>query len=278
MSSNGQGSELKRARVLSLAVHLGSFSDFVRQVITWAEAGQSRYVCAAPVALCMESYYSEDYRRITDEADLVSPDGKPIVWALRKLGHRQQGQVCGPELMPAVCAEAEERGLRVGLYGGSDEELSGLMANLQKRFSKLQISYSYSPPFRPLSEEEDAAICREISASGAEILFVGLGCPKQERWMAAHKGRIPAVMLGVGAAFLFHSGVVERAPESWRKLGLEWLFRLLKEPRRLFKRYLLTNSAYLWHTGFLNPWVLARQQRRFARLYEQRTREDQCSK
>jgi N-acetylglucosaminyldiphosphoundecaprenol N-acetyl-beta-D-mannosaminyltransferase len=145
-----------------------------------------------------------------------------------------------------VCEAAAKEGIPVGLYGGTPAALETLQRAYRERFSRLQIAYAYSPPFRPLTTEEDEAVVQAINASGARILFVGLGCPKQELWVAEHRGRVRAVMMAVGAAFDFHSGRVRQSPRWMQRAGLEWLFRLLMEPRRLWRRYLKHNPRFVW--------------------------------
>ncbi|WP_155982915.1 WecB/TagA/CpsF family glycosyltransferase [Thermus aquaticus] len=222
-----------------------SYEEATEKVLAWAAAGESRYVCVANVHMVMEAHDDPSFRALVNAADLVTPDGMPLVWMLRKLGYPHQERVCGPELTSRVCAEAARRGVPVGLYGGHPEALEALVRNLSARFPGLRVVYAYSPPFRPLTPEEDERVTEEINASGARILFVGLGCPKQEWWMAEHKGRVRAVMLGVGAAFDFHAGRVRQAPVWMQRAGLEWLFRLVQEPRRLWRRYLKHNPRFL---------------------------------
>jgi N-acetylglucosaminyldiphosphoundecaprenol N-acetyl-beta-D-mannosaminyltransferase len=153
--------------------------------------------------------------------------------------------VYGPDLTLAVCRAAAEEGIPVGFYGSTDETLSRLIPVMTEQFPGLDVAYRYSPPFRSTTESEDASEVRAIEASGARILFVGLGCPKQEKWVIAHKGRVPCVMLAVGAAFDFHAGTVKQAPGWMQRLGLEWMFRFMREPRRLWKRYLKHNPRYV---------------------------------
>jgi N-acetylglucosaminyldiphosphoundecaprenol N-acetyl-beta-D-mannosaminyltransferase len=178
-------------------------------------------------------------------ADLVTPDGMPLVWGLRLLGHRCASRVYGPDLMPLALEMAASNGFRVGLYGGSPDALNRLRRVASNRFPNLEVSYAYSPPFRPLTADEDERIVDEINGSGATILFIGLSTPKQEYWMAEHKGRIPAVMIGVGAAFDFLAGAKRQAPRWMMRIGMEWFFRLLTEPRRLWKRYLKHNPRFV---------------------------------
>jgi N-acetylglucosaminyldiphosphoundecaprenol N-acetyl-beta-D-mannosaminyltransferase len=192
----------------------------------------------------METYDCVTLRQGANDADLVTPDGRPLLWALKALGVKDVSQVRGTDLMTHVIERATRENVPIGLYGGTPESLEILVEVLQARFPGIQIACRISPPFRPLTLEEDEAVTREIVASGARILFVGIGCPKQEKWMFEHKGRIPAVMLGVGAAFDFHAGRVRQAPRWTQAAGLEWLYRLLMDPRRLWKRYAKNNPRF----------------------------------
>jgi N-acetylglucosaminyldiphosphoundecaprenol N-acetyl-beta-D-mannosaminyltransferase len=193
----------------------------------------------------MEAYDSEDFRSLINKADLVTPDGMPIVFMLRILGLNGQKRVYGPTLMKNICEASVQRGIPVGFYGGTPETLRGLVHNLTGQIPNLKISYAYSPPFHPLTIEEDEALVKEINFSGTQILFVGLGCPKQERWMFAHRNRVKPVMIGVGAGFDFFAGTKKQAPKWMMRIGLEWLFRLFMEPKRLWRRYLYNNPRFL---------------------------------
>ena len=233
--------------ILKTRVDPVNYEEATRKIIEWAERGESRYVCAATVHMVMEAFDSDEYSRVVNGADLVTADGMPLAWMLRLLGHKGQERCCGPELTLWVTRAAAEKGLPVGFYGSTQDVLKDLIANFSRRFPGLKVAYAYSPPFRPLSPEEDARITEEINNSGTRILFVGLGCPKQERWMARHKGKVKAVMLGVGAAFDFHAGRKPIAPRWMQNAGLEWLFRLYCEPRRLWRRYLYHNPRFLFY-------------------------------
>ena len=178
-------------------------------------------------------------------ADLVTPDGMPLVWIMRAKGARDQERVYGPTLMLHVLETAARESIPVGFYGSGPEVVKQLVKKLHMRYEFLNVAFSYSPPFRAMSPEEDMEIVEQINQSGVRILFVGLGCPKQELWMAEHRGRVRAVMLGVGAAFDFHAGLKPHAPTWLQRLGLEWLFRFLIEPRRLWKRYLYHNPRFI---------------------------------
>ncbi|RYD63472.1 MAG: glycosyltransferase, partial [Verrucomicrobiaceae bacterium] len=168
----------------------------------------------------------------------------PLVWCLRRWGAPIQQQVKGPDLMPFLLRQAAEKGWRVGLYGGNEETLRILSETLPESFPGLRLSYVYSPPYRPLTQDEDQTVCGQIRSAGVQLLFVGLGCPKQERWMSEHRAKLSCVMVGVGAAFSFHAGTVKAAPKQLESMGLEWLYRLCKEPRRLWRRYAKHNPRF----------------------------------
>jgi N-acetylglucosaminyldiphosphoundecaprenol N-acetyl-beta-D-mannosaminyltransferase len=194
----------------------------------------------------MESYDSAEIRQAMNQADLVTPDGMPLVWGLRLLGRRDASRVYGPDLMPLVLERAEREEIPVGFYGASQPVLERLIEIVRARYPNLRVAYAFSPPFRLLTSEEDKQVVGAINGSDTRILFIGLGNPKQEKWMAAHRGRVQAVMVGVGAAFDFFAGSKKQAPRWMMPLGLEWLFRLCTEPHRLWKRYLKHNPRFLW--------------------------------
>lgn len=231
--------------LLGMRVDATSYKDASARITRWAIEGDARYVCAANVHMTMESYDSEGFRSAVNKADLVTPDGMPLVWALRALGIAGQRRVYGPSLMLSVCEKAEAEGLGVGLYGGDREVLRRLKFSLRERFPRLRLCYACSPPFRELSRDEELRIGEEIRGSGAQIVFVALGCPRQELWMHRRSRELPAVLVGVGAAFDFLSGTVRQAPDWMQRVGLEWLYRLASDPRRLWRRYLLNNPRFL---------------------------------
>lgn len=233
------------AYVVGMRVDAGTYETATRKVLEWAREPVPRYVCVANVHMTMEAHDSAEFKAIVNSADMVTSDGVPLVWMLRRLGHPHAERVYGPTLTLHVCEAAAREGVPVGFYGGSPEAVDGLQAELLRRFPDLDVRYAYSPPFRQLTPEEDERVVQDILASGVRVLFVGLGCPKQERWMAAHKDRLPLVQLGVGAAFDFHAGRVKQAPTWMQDRGLEWLFRLAMEPRRLWKRYLYNNPRFV---------------------------------
>lgn len=223
--------------------------DWVRaadKLLGWAGARESRYVCLCNVHVVITASQDKEVRRIVNGADMATPDGMPVAWVLRWLGFLGQERISGPDLVLRVCRAAAEKRVGVFFYGSTPDTLEKLKANLKIRFPELGIAGAYSPPFRALTSEEDQEVIELINSSVAGIVFVGLGCPKQEMWMAEHKGKINAVMLGVGAAFDFHAGTIKRAPKWMRQAGIEWFHRFLQEPRRLWKRYAVTNSLFIW--------------------------------
>ena len=235
----------KARDVIGMRVDATSYEDAARRVVRWAREGRSAYVCVATVHMAMESFDSPAFRRAVNGADLVTPDGRPLVWALGALGVSGASQVRGTDLTTRIVQRAAREGVPIGLYGGTPELLDEFTRVLESRHPGVRVACKIAPPFRLLTPEEDEAVTEEIVASGARILFVGIGCPKQEKWMAEHKGRIPAVMVGVGAAFDFHTGRVRQAPRWMQVAGLEWVFRLLMDPRRLWKRYAKHNPRFV---------------------------------
>jgi len=235
----------RRESVLGVPVCILSWVDAVDYIFCWALRRESRIVCVCDVHSVVTARRNLAHAAAIQGADLVTPDGAPVAWMLRRRGHRDQERISGPDLMWTCCERASQDGTAMFLYGGTATALRSLERRLRTEFPGINVVGALSPPFRDPSAEEDAAIVDMINRSGAGIVWVGLGCPKQEAWMRAHHGRVNAVMVGVGAAFDFHAGVVERAPLWMRRNGLEWLHRLFQDPRRLAKRYLIGNSLFI---------------------------------
>jgi N-acetylglucosaminyldiphosphoundecaprenol N-acetyl-beta-D-mannosaminyltransferase len=241
------GFSCPRVDVLGVPVSAITMAQAVEAIETWITRRTPQYICVTGVHGVMESVRDESLRAIHARAGLVTPDGMPLVWLARRAGQPQVERVYGPDLLLAVCSASLRHGWRHFFYGGAPGVAARMAARLQSRFPGLQIAGEYSPPFHQLSGPEDEAIVRRINASNADLVWVGLSTPKQERWMAAHVGRLTAcVLVGVGAAFDFHAGVKRQAPRWMQRSGLEWLFRLLSEPRRLGPRYLVNNPAFVW--------------------------------
>jgi len=242
-----RGGALASRRVLGMRVDATTYAETADAVIERAEAGAGGMVCVATAHMAIECRDDPALRRAVNSADRVTPDGMSLVWALRHMGIDAASRVYGPSLLPILCARAEARGIAIGFYGGTPEALDALQAELRRRFPRLRMPFAWSPPFRALEPAEDAAARDAIEASGVRILFVGLGCPKQERWMAEHREALSCVLVGVGAAFDFVSGAKAQAPAWMQGAGLEWVFRLGTEPRRLWHRYLVGNTRFLYH-------------------------------
>lgn len=235
----------KGAKILGAFIDAPDWKTALERVSGWAARGESRYVCICNVHSVVTTGQDDEFSRVVSEADMATPDGAPVAWMLRKLGFAGQQRINGPDLMWKYCEQASKRGESIFLYGGSDETLAILQPKLLAAFPGLKIAGAISPPFRALSAEEDAADVAQMNASGAGTVWVSLGCPKQEKWMAAHRGRINAVMIGVGAAFDYHAGTIVRAPLWMQRYGLEWFHRLCSEPGRLWRRYLVTNTLFV---------------------------------
>lgn len=237
---------MKKTKFLSLHLSTGSYEDFLERIVGLARKRTSSYVSVANVHMLVEAYRAEPFAQAVNQADLVTPDGMPLVMGLRWLYGIKQARVAGMDLLPDMLAQAENKGLKVFFYGSTEAILSGVMQTCQEKYPSCQIAGFYSPPFRMLSAAEEASIVQRINDSGAEVVFVALGCPKQEKWMAGMRSKIQAVMLGVGGAFPVFAGLQERAPIWMQRMSLEWVFRLYQEPQRLWKRYLLTNSLFIF--------------------------------
>lgn len=234
------------ADVLGSRINASGWTETLNVLSGWAAQKRGRYVCISNVHMVVTAREDPELAQAMCQADMATPDGAPIAWMLRRLGFANQPRISGTELMRAYLALASGRGESVFLFGSAEETLARLQLNLLKEFPSLLIAGAVSPPFRQLSDEEDSAIVAQINASGAGTVWVSLGCPKQEKWMLAHRGKVAAVMLGVGAAFDFIAGTKPRAPSWMQSLGLEWVHRLASEPGRLWKRYLVTNSRFVF--------------------------------
>ncbi|MEJ7848465.1 MAG: WecB/TagA/CpsF family glycosyltransferase [Pyrinomonadaceae bacterium] len=235
-----------RARIIDLNVDICDHASVIRRIAELVERGTGGYACFSTIHMVMESYDNPEYGAKVNAADIVIPDGMPLVWMQKMQGKKEAYRVRANDLMILLCRYAAENGLNAGFYGGRQEVIDAIIERTKTELPDLNIAYAYSPPFRPLTDEEDANITGKIRESGAQILFMGLGCPKQENWMAAHKDKLTCVMLGVGASFDFYAGNVKESPEWLGKLGLEWLFRLTQEPKRLWRRYLILNPRFMW--------------------------------
>ena len=233
-------------RVLALEISTGKYHDFIEKIVELSYNRSSSYVCVANVHMCIEAHQHPDFQNIVNSADLVTPDGMPLVFALKMLYGIDQHRVAGMDLLPDLLKIASQQELKLFFYGGTDEMLDNTKAYICKNYPGLEHAHFCSPPFRKLSNAEENEIVAKINESEANIVFVALGCPKQERWMFKMKGKVNACMIGIGGALPVMIGMQKRAPLWMQKSGLEWLFRLSQEPKRLFKRYFITNSLFIY--------------------------------
>ena len=223
-----------------------SFDRHVNVIMQWAQSKrESRMVCVSNVHMLMEGHWNPGFAKVLMQADMLTPDGMPLAWMASLMKGGSQDRVAGMELMKALCEQAQQLGLCVFFLGSTPEILSIIHKKLKRDFPDLHIAGMLSPPFRAITAQEDEEMTSQINRSGADLVFVSLGCPKQERWMSEHKDRIGSVMVGLGGAFLVFAGVQPWAPRFVRKLGLEWCYRLVQEPKRLWKRYASTIPPFM---------------------------------
>jgi len=235
-----------RPLVLGVPVSALTMNEAITTIGDWIANGERHYVCTLDVHALMESQSAPDVRDVYRSAAMVTPDGMPLVWLLHRSGHRAADRICGPDLMPALFLQSQQHGYRHFLYGSTETTLARLQQELNRTFPGARIVGSYSPPFRTLTRDEEDDVDRLVNVADPDIVWVGLGAPKQDRWMAAHRGALKApVLIGVGAAFDMIAGTVKRAPRFLRRTGCEWMYRVAQEPSRLTKRYLHSNSRFV---------------------------------
>ena len=239
----------QRISIINVGINTTSYADTCDRISTLAQRHQSCYIVAANVHVVMTAYWNRAYGQVLANAEIVTPDGMPLVWGLRSLGVKAQQRVYGPDLMLACCDRATQENFPIYLFGASMETLNKLEQNLKARFPNLAIAGKHAPPYFDLDDPNfELHLAKDIeiiAKSGAKVVFVALGCPKQEFWMSYAHHRLPAVMVGVGAAFDFHSGQVLQAPRWMMAIGLEWLYRFSQEPMRLWQRYLINNPCFV---------------------------------
>jgi N-acetylglucosaminyldiphosphoundecaprenol N-acetyl-beta-D-mannosaminyltransferase len=239
-------SDLPRANVLGIGISAITMRQALDQVATWIKWGAREYVCVCNVYTVMECQRDSAVRSAVNRAGLATPDGMPLVWLSRWKSRTPVSRVYGPDLMLALCEQSIEQGYSHYFYGGAQGVPELLAERLQQRFPGLHVAGTCSPPFRALTAEEDAHIVTQLNQAAPDIIWVGLGTPKQDLWMAAHRSQLNApVLIAVGAAFDFHAGKISQAPKWMQSAGLEWLFRLIQEPRRLWYRYLVYNPLFV---------------------------------
>ena len=237
---------LPRINVIDSPVTALPFEQQIKLMMSWAKCRVSKFVCVANVHMLVEAYRHPDLGSVLKSADMVTPDGMPLVWMMKSLGVTTQDRVAGLDILAALCQAASVQGVSIFFVGSTPEILSRMRARLKREFPDLPIAGMEPLPFRPLTPAEDQALIEKVHNSGAGLVMVSLGCPKQERWMAQHKDKIQAVMLGLGGAFPVYAGIQKRAPRIVRDLGFEWMYRLIQEPQRLWRRYSDTIPPFIW--------------------------------
>jgi N-acetylglucosaminyldiphosphoundecaprenol N-acetyl-beta-D-mannosaminyltransferase len=238
----------KTILLLGVKVSCTTLSSACAQIFQWVEEKARRYVCIAPVATLVDAQLNPSYATVVNAADLVTPDGMPVVWLAKARGCAEIERTYGPDLMSLVCNKGQQKGLRHFFYGSTASTLLQLQKHLTALYPNLIIAGTYSPAFYPKAVRESEEVIRLINESKADILWIGLGSPKQDFWMSIHRPLLNVpVMVGAGAAFDFISGVKPQAPKWMQKSGLEWMFRLGCEPKRLWKRYLIGNTLFIFY-------------------------------
>ena len=237
---------LKYYSILGTNINVTDMEKTVRYMETHLEELRGHYICVSNVHTTVTAYRNPQYRAVQNGAAMNIPDGKPLSIVQRMGGEKDAGRVPGPDLMPELFALSEKKGYRHYFYGSTQETLDALKERLAEKYPEMTVAGMYSPPFRPMTEEEDREAVERINAAKPDFIWVGLGAPKQEKWMAEHEGRLCGVMLGVGAGFDFHAGTVKRAPKWMQEICMEWLYRIGQDPKRLLVRYLDTNFSFVF--------------------------------
>lgn len=235
-----------KCNILGVNVSAVNMEGTLKFILDNIEALKGDYICVSNVHTTIMSYEDESYRAIQNRAVMVLPDGGPLSKVGRQLGYSRMDRVTGPDLMEALFKVSDSRGFRHFFYGATDDTLNCLQNSLMERYPKMVIAGVFSPPFRKMSESEDKQMTEMINGTEPDFVWVGLGAPKQERWMSEHQGHINGLMIGVGAGFDYHAGKIKRAPLWMQKHNLEWFYRLCQEPCRLFGRYFRTNLKFLY--------------------------------
>ncbi|HEY9824289.1 MAG TPA: WecB/TagA/CpsF family glycosyltransferase [Stenomitos sp.] len=237
---------LQTVNLLEAGVASLPFTEQVQIMINWAKEPTSRFVCVANTHMLVEAHQNPQFKGLLHCADLITPDGMPLVWMMRLLGVQSPERVAGMDILMSICQTASRENVSVYFLGSQSEILALMKQRLTQEFPNLQIAGMQPLPFHPLSTSENEQVLNQIKESGASIVFVSLGCPKQEQWMARQRGKLPVVMIGLGGVFPIYAGIHKRAPRWLRDLGLEWFYRLHQEPRRLWRRYGTTIPMFIF--------------------------------
>lgn len=237
--------ELQHCEILKTNINVTNMSDTVKYIGEHLEDLRGKYICVSNVHTTVMSYENEEYRKIQNSAAMALPDGAPLSSYSRRKGYKQAQRVTGPDLMLELFAISKEKGYRHYFYGATEETLQSMRKVIERDYPGLEIAGMYAPPFRTLTPEEDEQVVARINASAPDFVWVGLGAPKQEQWMYQHMGQLQGVLIGVGAGFDYLAGYIKRAPRWMQKLSLEWLYRLLQDPKRLWRRYFTSNVKFI---------------------------------
>jgi N-acetylglucosaminyldiphosphoundecaprenol N-acetyl-beta-D-mannosaminyltransferase len=237
----------KKKKILSFNINIISTQELINQVKNFLILKKGHYISISNVHQCIEAHDSKDFAEVINNADLAIPDGRPIYWALKLLGYKEAEHLPGYYVTRNLCKFAADNNLKIGFYGGEKESLDKCVLNLRNEYQGLEVDYVYSPPFRSLNNEEKKKIIKDIKDSKIEILFVCLGCPKQEYWMAEHKDYLKCISIGIGEAVNLISNKTKLAPKWVERIGMRWITRLISDPKRLFWRYFYTNFKFLYY-------------------------------
>lgn len=237
--------KLKTCNILGVNINVINMQETVKVITENLENIKGNYICVSNVHTTVMSYEDESYKAIQNGGFMALPDGKPLSIVSKKRGFKEAERVTGPDLMEEIFNISEEKGYSHYFYGSTQETLDTLKQKLNEKYPNMKIAGMYSPPFRKLTEEEDIEIVNSINTTNPDFIWIGLGAPKQEIWMSEHKDKVNGLMLGVGAGFDYHAGNISRAPKWMQDYSLEWLYRLLQDPQRLFKRYFITNTNFI---------------------------------
>ena len=237
----------KRQKILSFHINIISIVEFIDQIKNFLLLKKGHYICVSNVHQCIEAHDSKEFAKTINNADLAIPDGRPIYWALKLLDHNEADHLPGYFVTKALCKFAAENEIKIGFYGGEDQSLEKCVLNLKNEFQGLKVEYIYSPPFKVLTKEEKKIIIKNININEIKILFVCLGCPKQEYWMAEHKDYLKCISIGIGEAVNLISNKTKLAPKWVERIGMRWITRLISDPKRLFWRYFYTNFKFLYY-------------------------------
>lgn len=237
--------ELQHCEILKTNINVTNMSDTIKYIGEHLDDLRGKYICVSNVHTTVMSYENEEYRKIQNSAAMALPDGAPLSSYSRRKGYKQAQRVTGPDLMLELFAISKEKGYRHYFYGATEETLQSMREVLERDYPGIEIAGMYAPPFRALTPQEDAQIVAKINESRPDFIWIGLGAPKQEEWMYQHMGQLQGVLIGVGAGFDYLAGYIKRAPRWMQRMSLEWLYRLLQDPKRLWRRYFTSNVKFI---------------------------------